>query len=491
MSSVDIAASVSARPRRQKAPSSIEDSPIQRIVRYVCLGLLGASVLIVLLTHGGVYPAAIAISLILMCASLAIGYVTLGVRTSVGFVFHFVLGVWAVVFAWSLIQSMPLPETIQGHPAWEVLRELGLGEERYLSPAPANVRSALLPISLPFAGLLTALVLLRTDEEVGQALRTFSMVGGLLALFAIGQFVAFPNALMFGEKIHYLGSLTAPFVNRNTAATFYGVTLLSLLCQFRREQVPFIFGSGKTLFRAGVSVRWVATLTILAVAAFVALALTTSRAGVAASAIGVVVFAAGMFVLPPPPKQKAGAFPSAGRQRPLLRLLLAVLLLASIAATFWLLAGRASLRAEIQGLDDGRFCVLAGILQAIRDNWLTGIGAGVFPVYFPAYRDAACGISGQWEMAHNFYLDAQLALGIIFVPILLSVVAVLAVVLRRGILNRRRNRPIVWAGIASCVIVALHSTVDFSIQIPGFSLWWALFLAMVLQVCTSRTKIVQ
>lgn len=491
MSSVDSAVSGSARPRRHKAPPSVEDSPIQRIVRIICLGLLSAAVLVVLLTHGGVYPAAVSIGLILMCASLAIGYVALGLQTSIRPAFHFVLGIWALVFAWSLIQSMPLPDTIAGHPAWQVLSELGLGESHYLSPAPANVRSALLPISLPFAGLLAALVLLRTDDEVEQALRVFSVAGGLLALFAVAQFAAFPNSLMFGEKIHYLGSLTAPFVNRNTAATFYGVTLLSLLCQFRREQVPSIFGSGKAVFRPGVSVGRIATLTILTAAAFVALALTTSRGGVAASVVGVIVFAVGMFVAPPPPKQKAGAFPSKGGRGTFPRIAMAMLVLALLAAAFWFFAGRATLRAEIQGLDDGRFCVLAGIYQAIEDNWLTGIGAGVFSVYFPAYRDAACGVSGQWEMAHNFYLDAQLALGIVFVPILLSVVLFLVVVLRRGIVNRRRNRPIVWAGIGSCFIVALHSVVDFSLQIPGFGLWWALFLAMVMQICTGRTKTVQ
>lgn len=491
MSSVDSAASGSARSRRRKAPSSVDDSPIQRIVRHVCLGLLGAAVLVVLLTHGGVYPAAAAIALILLCASLSIGYVTLGVRTSVRTVFHFVLGVWAVVFAWSLIQSMPLPDTIPGHPAWDVLHELGLGDSRYLSPAPANVRSALLPISLPFAGLLAALVLLRTDQEVERALRVFSVLGGILALFAVAQFIAFPGALMFGEKIHYLGSLTAPFVNRNTAATFYGVTLLSFFCQFDRDHVPSVFGSGKAVFRPGVSAGWVATMTILTVSTFVALALTTSRGGVAASAVGVIVFATGTFVLPPPPRQRAGAFPSTGGGRPVLRFAAAMLLFMLIAAAFWFFAGRVALRAEIQGLDDGRFCVLAGIVQAIRDNWLTGIGSGVFSVYFPAYRDAACGMAGQWEMAHNFYLDAQLALGIIFVPILLSVVAFLVLTLRRGILNRRRKRPIIWAGIGSAVIVALHSLVDFSIQIPGFGLWWALFLAMVMIISTGRTKIVQ
>ena len=48
--------------------------------------------------------------------------------------------------------------------------------------------------------------------------------------------VVAPDRLMFAAKTDYVGSLTAPFVNRNTAATFYGIGALVLAGLFAADR---------------------------------------------------------------------------------------------------------------------------------------------------------------------------------------------------------------------------------------------------------------
>jgi hypothetical protein len=292
---------------------------------------------------------------------------------------------------------------------------------------------------------------------------------------------------MFGAKEYYQGSLTAPFVNRNTAATFYGVTLVALICQFQRRYIPRLLDRNRRLWPSDVNGYWVGTLCVATAVTFAAPLLTNSRAGITSTAIGMGVYVIGMLVLPPP-AEKGFGFPQALLFRRTTRLMLGAAGALVALSIFWLFAGRALLRAEIQGTEDGRFCVLPGIWRATMDNFWTGIGPGGFQVYFPAYRNPECGLFGFWEMAHNAYLDGFLAFGLPFPLILISGSIFLLRLLVRGVFDRRRMRPVVWAGIACFIIVLIHSTLDFSIQIPGFAAWSATFLALVMTICAKRTK---
>ncbi|WP_137132150.1 O-antigen ligase family protein [Rhizobium sp. FY34] len=462
-------------------------SAIARIARLVALSLFVLSIAVALLTHGAVYPAAISVSVLLMVISLLTAFFGLGMSRSIEMAFYTVLGLWFTVLFSCLVQAMPLPPIIPAHPAWAVLTEIGLEGPRTLSPDPSSVLSAILPISLPFATLLAALLLFRSDEEVSLALSIFGFAGATFAAIAILQFVFFPDALLLGDKRFYLGSLTGPFVNRNTAATFYGVTLLAILCQIGRIDLLKLLRSGVLSASSNASPARIGLLVGAALVSFVALMLTNSRAGIASTVIGVVVYGIGM-VLFPPATGSSAQFRTVGSRHSSNIYLQVLIGLGLLLCLFWLFSGRAMLRAEIQGLDDGRFCILPGILSAIKDNIWTGIGPGAFPSYFPAYRDPSCGLSGFWELAHNFYLDGLLAFGLLFFVALLLVVSFLFRMFGEGIRQRRKLRAVVWAGIASSFIVALHAGLDFSIQIPGFSAWWALFVAFVLRICTNRRK---
>lgn len=472
--------------QRSGSSSEPEDETIlRRVLRQVATTLLVLSVVVTMLTQGAVYPVSVSLACILMAASMALAYLAMGLPRATRNLFVTVLTCWLCAVLWSVMQTLHSPFGLAGHPAWTVLPEFGIEAAASISPMPGAIPDAILSISLPAMAILTVLMLFRRDSVVERALRVFAVAGGLMAVFALFQYVVFPRSLMFGDKQYYFGNLTAPFVNRNTAATFYGVTLIALLSTYKGFRFQVIPGSKFLYQRSGWTPAQAMRWALLVFAAFGAVLATSSRGGVLATFIALFVMFTLATLFPATPHTEAGLAARStedGKTR-LIRIIGIVLALLVVAGIF---AGRVVLRAEVQGTEDGRFCVLPGIFAAIRDHLVLGAGPGAFINVFPAYRDAACGVVGVWDMAHNVYLDGVLALGLAFIVLTLVFLATIILLLHRGILSRKSRRFVVVGCIASAVLVAIHSAIDFSLQIPGFATWWALYLGMAGSICGGR-----
>jgi O-antigen ligase len=204
----------------------------------------------------------------------------------------------------------------------------------------------------------------------------------------------------------------------------------------------------------------------------VALFLTQSRGAVGASFIGVVV---GVVLMATRPLTADKPNEHRGRWRRYATMFAAVVVIIGV---FSLFAGRSVYRMESQGSDDGRWCSFASTLQAIKDHPIFGTGFGTFQDVFPAYRNVECGgIYGVWDRAHNFFLEGYLGLGVPFALCALVGYAVLIAVFLRGLRNRHKYRFIPVMGLATLVLTSLHSIVDFSLQIPGFNVYFAAVIA--------------
>jgi O-antigen ligase len=478
----------------------------------------------VLLTDGGVYPLSLSLAVLLMAVVLAGAAVSRPITPGRLWPLASCLALWALLVGWTWLQGSALPGEMLASPAWSVLRqnigvEPGMGEGR-ISVAPDDTRFSIIPISLPFFTFMAALLLFRTDEQVARAWRVIGIAGGMLAVFAIVQTVFFPDALMFSTKQAYRGNLTAPFVNRNTAATFYGVVSLILLADMllvlrghhagrqdkppergrAEERRPSLWQRliGKGRLSGGRPLYGGMLYGSLALAALVALALTQSRGGALASFVGLCLFVIGTILTTGSETRRASRLPRSGffgstsrrtgpvlggghgMRRPYLAALMALLALCAAASV---LLGRAALRVETLTPEDSRFCVYRGVMQAIRENWLQGIGPGAFRYVFPAYRSPECGVTGVWFRAHNVYLDTILAMGLpIGLLAIVTVIAVLAGLVARGMATRRRQRPVILAVIAATVLIGLHALLDFSLQIPGVAILFALIAALAANV---------
>lgn len=455
---------------------------------------MAISFAVILFNDGGVYPASLSIAVMAMAIAACMICVRARLPRSTIWLCRLAFAVWLAVTLGFLLQAMPLSGALlqnAGHPAWQALAEAGLIVTSHISVAPADTVHALLPVTLVFLTFVTSLMLFRSDGEALGGLRVFAFCGGLMAIVAIIQSVAFPDMLMFSPKEAYFGSLTAPFVNRNTAATFYGVVFLvamslagaDLLAKGNRRGVR----TYDERMRGGV-VR-AGMLLLAGTVALIALALTQSRGGVAATIAGGALLSVGLAIQAAGLSARARIIVFAGRSARGYRLACGAAGAIAFVAVCAMIFGRAYLRGEMQGGEDGRFCILPGILRAIGNHALAGSGAGAFRYEFPPFRDPACGLEAVWFRAHDVYLETVMALGGPFGLAVIITIGIALVAVHVGGLSRRRSlRPVVLGGLAALVVVIMHSAVDFSLQIPGFAMSAALVMALTATISSNVVK---
>lgn len=329
-----------------------------------------------------------------------------------------------------------------------------------ISINPAATWAASVPLLAPFLVFLLALRLFPDDDGALSLLRFLGATGGLAALYGIWQLTFVPGTLLLVFEAPYGDSLTAVFVNRNTAGTFFGLAALIL-----GVLVVLDHRRGRRI--------WHGALFTLCLTA---LLLARSRGALAATAIAFLLLAGPLWTL--------GLAGRLGGRR---RLLIAASAVVAIVA-LTVFGGRTLLRAEVQGLEDGRFCITPGLLRAVADHWPLGSGLGTFADAFMPHRDPACGLYGYWDRAHNFYLEGLIVLGAAFPVVLFLVVSTLAAVFSAGLRTRRRLRPVAALGLAVMLLVLAHALVDFSLQIHGLAVFTASALAACCTASLGRSR---
>ena len=132
-----------------------------------------------------------------------------------------------------------------------------------------------------------------------------------------------------------------------------------------------------------------------------------------------------------------------------------------------------------QGIEaDSRFETYARTWEAVRDYLYLGSGLGTFQDVFTAYRLELSPGRHVWDKAHNDYLELLLGLGLPAATLVLSGFAVLFFKVIRGFFARHRDSHYAAIAAAACVLIGLHSLVDFSLQIQANALGFALLLGL-------------
>ena len=389
---------------------------------------------------------------------------------------------------WAHFQALPGYSSAFADLVWnQTSRFLADDIQHTVSLTPGDAPTGIMKLALPFAVFILTLLLFNNDHRASHGLRMLAFGGGALAIFAVLQFTIAPRSLLFGQKTFYLDSLTAPFVNRNTAATLYGVLLLILIALLLKCFRSLDLSRGRMLttifdLQHSSMVRRTWLIAFLTLVALTALVLTRSRAGVGAAAIAVSFF---LFIsaLVDTSKRKTPET-KAPLNSWMKRWLVAALMLLVVGAVFGTFSGQAVLRAKESGLTDSRFCILPGIMKMLSDTWPMGAGLTSFRDVFPAYRDPTCGLGGVFDRSHNVYLEAIVGLGAMGLAMIVVTVAALASVFVNGIRKRRRFRFAGILGLSILLLVMLHSALDFSLQIPGFAVWFASACGMLGALCS-------
>ena len=320
-------------------------------------------------------------------------------------------------------------------------------------------------VLIPLVGFMCALVYIRDDWRYMRFIHIVIVVNLVVTVFCVAQHALSPRFLLWADKQYYRDSFTGTFINPNTAATHFGflfILALSLsLRQLERTSIyRLLFFQHKLGDRDREQLKMLVGYGSAAFIFFLALLLTKSRGGILSTVAGVAAFIAAF-----------AFFAFRPRFSILGTLAMSFLSLLAPIALFTVFGERFLLRLRDQGLiEEGRICTYFSTWNAIKDGPWWGTGLGSFQDFFPAYRSSECGLHGYWEMAHSVFLEAWLGMGIIFLPCAALAYFHLIRAYGRGAVARRRYRFVPLACLGMLLLLTLHSLVDFSLQVPGFSI---------------------
>jgi O-antigen ligase len=285
----------------------------------------------------------------------------------------------------------------------------------------------------------------------------------LYAAYGMAALVLTPNLVLWAPKLAYRGSLTATFVNHNTAATLVGAGAILWFCLACLSLQSIRLSSIRLLLLIP-SNETIAFKILLRSAAgfacFFALMFTGSRGGLIATSLGLLA-AIGLMV--------------ANRLKPRLGYILGSGAFAVILIGGWLSqAGRIGSKGLF---DDGRWSVYGSSLEAIRQRPLLGTGIGTFADIFPSLRSAESSGWGVWDYAHSTILELALEMGLpVAAMIVIAAVASVVVLARAALHSQGRSRSALSAVTGIAVLTYVHALIDFSLQIPGYLIVFAILL---------------
>lgn len=380
-----------------------------------------------------------------------------------------VLIIMGAALAWSLAQCGSLmPEWLQ-NPIWPLTAgALDMTVSGAVSINPDTTKIALLTLLPPAGAFWLALQLGREGRRARKIVFALAGISALYAAYAIFSFTWSPDRLLWVKKEYYLDAATGPFVNRNSYASYAAIGMLASLAALTNVITRIHDGAASwkdwisaLLTRSALVPGFLLCAVMLN---GMALMLTGSRAGIASGFLGVLV----LYVLQT--GRKRFRWPQAAGLGAAL-----VVILIVVAQYDDLL----SQRLQAQGIvDDVRLAILRLGMVALGDQPATGFGFGTFEDAFRLYRDASLPGSLAIDKAHNTYLELALGLGLPVFLLLMSAFLILLARCVRGCFIRRKDAEIPLLATAVSVMVAVHSLVDFSLQMQGIAVTYATLLGV-------------
>lgn len=380
----------------------------------------------------------------------------------------FVLALLVPVYA--VIQSLPLAHFLPA--AWVHL--------------PDRLPPILLPHSIsvmPDASVLGALraagfiVFLILTQEVGTKTDRNHTMGFWLMIAIVAHGLFGMIALRFlddfslwGIKDSYSGVLTGTFVNRNSMATFLGFGLIlgvAYALDLGTKAAVLQKDRGYTALLTPIRIEILSLWLIVVLLAF-AIFLTQSRMGAFATTSGVfVTFLSARLV----------------NKTPLGRILLESL--AGIGIILLILVPAAGTGVMERGLftlieSRDRLAIYAQTWGMIQDRPWTGFGNDAFAPAFELYRTAPLVAENFIDLAHNSYLSLWSEQGLIIGSIPMALIGWSFCIIGQRLRLQQGDFALNLAALGAIVLGALHSTVDFSLEIPANTYCFLLIVGLAI-----------
>jgi O-antigen ligase/polysaccharide polymerase Wzy-like membrane protein len=388
---------------------------------------------------------------------------------------------FAAVVLWILIQNATWTPDWLHHPIWQMTADaLQRPIEGSISVNRELTSLALLRLITAASVFWIAIQLCRDDARAGFLLWSIAAISFAYAAYGIFAFGLTPGRILWFENPFSRGLLSSTFINSNSFATYAGVGLVvicGLVLRLYRHEFTAVGGSIRFRIATFIEVTGQKGLALLG-GAFVILAallLSGSRGGIASTAFGLFVLAT--LTLRQPKRQSA-------EQREAIIVVGALL----VAATFLVFGDVVLGRIVQRGFgDESRMAVYIITMRSILAAPLIGYGYGTFADVFPMFRDQSVSSWGQWQMAHNTYLEVFQGLGLLFGSMLVASVVLLVLRCVRGATTRQVNETLPCVAASVAFLLGVHALVDFSLQIQAIAItFMALLGAGVAQSDSSR-----
>ena len=277
------------------------------------------------------------------------------------------------------------------------------------------------------------------------------------------------NLELFGTKIPHASQASGGFVNRNHLAGFLEITLalgIGLMVGSLRE-------TGRRSWRqfwrdmAALLLSPRAPLRLFLVAMVITLVMTRSRMGNTAFFSGLLIAGAVSLAL------------SRHATRSTVILIASLIAIDIFIVGSWFGVEKTMQRIEQTTVGDveEREDPTMYALEIARDYTLFGAGPGTFHTAFTRYRGSD--IQPFFDQAHNDYTQFFVETGALGAA-LIGTLPLMALVLAVLTLSRRRDplaRGFAFAVVMGVSAIAIHSTVDFNLQIPANAFAFMVLLA--------------
>ncbi len=350
------------------------------------------------------------------------------------------------LLGWAIFQTLPLPGLRGGI---SVNLPSGPVAFRYLSIAPGATFLAAIRLTSYLIFFWLALQLSRQPTRA-KRVGYFIFYGVTVhAVFAIIALFLFNDINFISEKNAYHSMATGTFVNKNSFATFLGMGMVLGLALTLNEPAPI-------QSRKPELVRIIRLLCLTII--LITLLLTQSRMGIAAS------LTAAVYIL-----HRAMPF---ARLRP--GLIIFFLLFASALFAF----GLNNPFFHFTRSGETRFALYQQVVQLIASRPITGFGIDSFSLAFQQFHAPGVTAEFVWDKAHSTYLTLWSESGVFFgsIPIIAGAIATRQLWFRSRI--RRPGQSLALAGFGASLLVAIHSLMDFSLEIQANTFLFLVIIAL-------------
>lgn len=395
------------------------------------------------------------------------------------------VGVFAVVALWATQSALQGEIKISFNPlVWpmlallavaiiQILPGLSTSELGTISHSPFATSQFAIKLFASICFFLLFATFVNSDERRAWAVKLIIAVCTCIALIGIGQ-------RYLGKTLWQRGTM-GPFVNRNHFAGFLemGVGL-----------------AGGLMLGRAVKVEWLAVYGSCALVMCSGIVLSASRGGVLALGAEIVflVIVAILALFFGRRSTKAGNSERSRGAGVLVRVAAALVISAAAVISAMVLVGSEDLVQNFSQIQSetktdfpvserfSRPDIWRATIRLIKDHPLLGVGLGAFQFAYTRY-DQSSGLQ-RVEQSHNDYLQILADAGIVGGVIALAYMVLLFL---RGFLVARTHNPkkraIVFGAMAGCFAIAVHSLVEFNLQVTSNA---QLFLALAALATTER-----